>query len=65
MKRRFPLHVRPYADKFSREWPQRDLLELAWLTEQAACWRKHISDNGAADQLFRDASKLRDAAVNR
>jgi hypothetical protein len=60
--KRFAAYVPSRLDKFGNEWPQRDLLQLAWLTEQAACWRKHIHDAAAAEALFRDAAKLRDAA---
>lgn len=64
---KLPAHHRPLRkwDQFSEVFNNpRDLLHLAWLTEQAACWREHVGDHRWARQLFEDAAALRDAAVN-
>jgi hypothetical protein len=56
-----PLDLRKLFPCFN----QADLLGMAWLAEQAACWREHVGDDRWAKQLFSEASALRDAAVNR
>jgi hypothetical protein len=62
---RYPRYQKSPLDKFGPQFTQRDLLGLAWMSEQAALWRQHIGDDVWAKQLFADASALRDAAVNR
>jgi hypothetical protein len=41
-----------------------DLLGLAWLCENAACWQRAHGNPNWAEQLFLDAARLRSLAVN-
>ena len=49
-------------DQFATIGSQSDLLGLAWLSEQAACWQDFVGNGDRAEVLYQDASALRTAA---
>lgn len=50
-------------EQFSKFPTDPDMLGMAWLCEMAACWREHVGDFRQAQQLFADASQLRNAVI--
>lgn len=46
------------------EMDQGDLLGLAWLCEQSACWQRQLGKFAWSAQLFENANQLRAQAVN-
>lgn len=49
-------------NQFATIGTQSDLLGLAWLCEQAACWQNYVGNGDRAEVLYQDASTLRSDA---